>query len=87
VLAALVPGLTMATWERAGRRRQVSFAWWLTAGLVGVWFGWYWIGPLVRGLFFDPRRLISLAAFYSVTLFVFTVGWCLLTIARRRPLE
>jgi len=87
LLAALVPGLTTATWEWARGRRQVAFAWWLTAALVGVWFGWYWIGPRVQGLFFNPHRLLWLAVFYSATLLVFTAGWCLATVVRTQRRE
>jgi leader peptidase (prepilin peptidase)/N-methyltransferase len=84
VLAALVPGLTMVTWQWAKGRRQKSFAWWLTAAVVCVWFGWFWIGSLVQGLFFDPYRLLWLAVFFSATLLVFTVGWSLATVAQKQ---
>ncbi len=87
VLAALVPGLATVTWEWTRGRRQVSFVCWLIAALVGVWFGWYWIGPLVQGLFFDPRRLLWLAASYTATLLVFTIGWALATVARKERLD
>jgi leader peptidase (prepilin peptidase)/N-methyltransferase len=87
MLAALVPGLATVTWEWTRGRRPVSFAWWLTAALIGVWFGWFWIGPLVQGLFFNPRRLLWLAVFYAATLLVFTAGWCLATVARKQRLD
>jgi leader peptidase (prepilin peptidase)/N-methyltransferase len=82
LLAALVPGLSTMTWQWARGRRQTAFVGWLTAALVGVWFGWFWIGPLVQGLFFHPRRLLWLAVFPAATLLVFTAGWCLATLAR-----
>jgi leader peptidase (prepilin peptidase)/N-methyltransferase len=87
LLAALIPGLATATCEWKRGRRQVSFACWLTAAVTGVWFGWYWIGPLVQGLFFNPRRLHWLAVFYTTTMLVFTVGWCLATVARKPRLD
>jgi leader peptidase (prepilin peptidase)/N-methyltransferase len=57
-LLALIPGLTSATRQWVVQKRQhVSYSLWLALVLVPVWMGWYWIGPLVQGLFFDPTRL------------------------------
>ena len=77
VLLALVPGLPTAT------RRQVSLAWWLTAAVVAVWFGWFWIGPLVQGLFFNERRLLILPVVFTVLLLAFSFCLRRAALARR----
>jgi len=53
--------------------------------LVPVWMGWYWIGPLVQGLFFNPTRLLLFAVGCITGLLVLAV--CLrLSAARPTPL-
>ncbi len=74
ILLALVPGLTMATRQWARGRQQVSFVCWLTAAIVCVWFGWFWIGPLVQGLFFNPHRFLWLVVVYTASLCAFAAG-------------
>lgn len=74
-LLALIPGFGTAT------RRQVSFSWWLTAAVVAVWFGWFWIGPLVQGMFFKETRLLFLSAGYGMLAVVCAV-WARLLIKR-----
>jgi leader peptidase (prepilin peptidase)/N-methyltransferase len=84
VVAALlgsVPGLLTAA-RQAAKGRQASFAWWLTAAVVAVWFGWFWMGPLVQGLFFNASRLLLFAAGYTVSLLVFS--FCLRRVAFAR---
>lgn len=83
-MAALVPGLAMMTWEWGRGRRQVSFAGWLTAAVVGVWFGWYWIGPMVQGLFFNPQRLLWLAVVTTALLLAFAAGLRLAASVKKR---
>ena len=57
-LLALIPGLTSATRQWVVRKQhRVSYSLWLVLILVPVWLGWFWIGPLVQGLFVDPIRL------------------------------
>lgn len=75
VSLALIPGLLAAT------RRQVSFACGLTASIVAVWFGWFWMGPLVQGMFFDATRLLVLVAGYGILLVVCSV-WARLCIKK-----
>jgi leader peptidase (prepilin peptidase)/N-methyltransferase len=79
---ASVPGLlTAARQWRMGRR--VSFVVWLVGAIVGVWFGWYWIGPLVQGLFFNERRLLLFMVGTLLSLMMFAV--CLRGTVARTP--
>ncbi len=85
-LLGLIPGLLAVMLRRVVRRRQqVSFGVWLALALVPVWLGWYWIGPLVQGLFFNETRLLLLAVVYVGTLLVFAVGLRLAAVARLAP--
>jgi leader peptidase (prepilin peptidase)/N-methyltransferase len=59
VLAALL-GLLVGLPAEALRRTRGSFGLWLALAVVAVWLGWYWIGPLVQGLFFNATRLLYL---------------------------
>ncbi len=68
---ALVPGMMAAMRQWMEGRRQASFAVWLALAVVGVWFGWYWIGPLVQGLFFNETRLLLFVAGFTACLLVF----------------
>jgi leader peptidase (prepilin peptidase)/N-methyltransferase len=81
-LLALIPGLTSAIVQRVVWKRQhVSYSLWLTLILVPVWLGWYWIGPLVQGLFFDPTRLLLFAV--GCAAWLLALAACLrLTVAR-----
>ncbi len=87
VLLALLPGTFAVVRQRYSGRRQVSFAWWLTAAVVVTWFGWFWIGPLAQGLFFDERRLPLFAAVSIFVLLLTAVFVRLLVVARHSPRE
>ena len=82
-LLALLPGLTSAVWQWTVRRRsQVSYCLWLALTLVPVWLAWYWIGPLVHGLFFDGTRLLLFAIGCAAWLLVLAAGLRLAGAAR-----
>lgn len=61
-LLALIPGLIVAMlqWTRK-KQTRVSYGLWLALAVVPTWMGWYWIGPLVQGLFFNATRMLWLA--------------------------
>ncbi|HWG46204.1 MAG TPA: prepilin peptidase [Gemmataceae bacterium] len=61
-LLGLVLGWIWATL----RRRQVAYSVWLVLALTPVWLGWYWIGPVVQGLFFNETRLLLLVAVLAI---------------------
>jgi leader peptidase (prepilin peptidase)/N-methyltransferase len=85
-LLGLVPGLILATRQwAAGKRQQIAFSLWLALAVAGVCLGWYWIGPLVQGLFFNATRLALLAAVYVTLLAVFSMCLRLAAIARLVP--
>lgn len=71
MLLALLPGLATVTWQWRRGQRQASLVGWLTASVVCVWFGWYWIGPSLQGLFFNERRLLSLEVVTTAMLLAF----------------
>ena len=82
-LLALIPGLATATMQWIVKnRRQVSYGLWLALALVPVGLGWYWIGPLVQGLFFEGVRLILLLLGFICSLFAFAAGVRLAGVAR-----
>ena len=84
-LLGLIPGLIAATMQWAmWRRKVVSFSVWLALAIVAVWFGWYWIGPLVQGLFFNETRLLLLAAVFVGVLLAFAGVLRLTALARRQ---
>jgi leader peptidase (prepilin peptidase)/N-methyltransferase len=85
-LIGLVPGMIVATrqWSE-GNGKQMAFSVWLAVAVAGVVLGWYWIGPLVQGLFFNETRLLLLVAVYSTILAVFSVGLRLAAVARPMP--
>jgi leader peptidase (prepilin peptidase)/N-methyltransferase len=61
-LLALLPGLASAIRQWTVRKRShVSYCLWLVLALAPVCLSWYWIGPLVQGLFFDGPRLLLFA--------------------------
>jgi hypothetical protein len=65
----LLPGLfTGILW-----RKPATFSLWLGVAVVAVWFGWYWIGPLVQGLFFNATRLLFLLGATMAFLLVLAV--------------
>ncbi len=74
VLVGLVPGLIAAGVQRVVRRRsQVTFSLWMALAVAAVCLGWYWIGPLVQGLFFHASRLLLLTVGYGVGLVTFAL--------------
>ena len=84
-LLALLPGLTSAIWQWTVRKQsQVSYCLWLALTLAPVWLAWYWIGPLVQGLFFDGPRLLWFALGCAAWLLVLAAGLRLAGAARSR---
>jgi len=84
-LLALLPGLTSAIWQWTVRKRsRVSYCLWLALTLPPVWLAWYWIGPLVQGLFFDGSRLLWFAFVCAALLLVLAAGLRLAGAARSR---
>ena len=83
LLLGVVPAMVTAMQQRAEGRQQVTFARWLTAAVVVVWFGWFWIGPLVQRLFFNEQRMLFLAVGYTISLVVFSLLLRRVTRARR----
>lgn len=82
-LLALLPGLTSAIWQWAVRKSShVSYCLWLALALALVWLAWYWIGPLVQGLFFDGPRLLLFAIGCAAWLLVLAAGLRLAGVAR-----
>ncbi len=83
-LLALIPGLTTATlrWT-IQKRSRVSYALWLAPALMMVWLGWYWIGPLVQGLFFNCIRMLWFVIGCASLLFAFAA--CLRLASAARP--
>ena len=80
-LFGLVPGLiaAMRQWM-AGK--SIAFSMWLALAVAGVWMGWYWIGPLVQGLFFNPGRLLLFVVLGLTALLAFIACLRLLAVAR-----
>jgi leader peptidase (prepilin peptidase)/N-methyltransferase len=84
-LLALLPGLASATWQWTKRKQsRVSYCLWPAMTLVPVWLAWYWIGPLVQGLFFDRSRLLLFALGFAAWLLVSAAGLRLAGAARSR---
>jgi leader peptidase (prepilin peptidase)/N-methyltransferase len=82
-LFGLVPGLIEALWQWTGQRKpRIAIAFCLALAVAGVGLAWYWIGPLVQGVFFRPTRLVLLFAVWTVSLVVLSVGLRTATIAR-----
>ncbi|MGH7222527.1 MAG: prepilin peptidase [Gemmataceae bacterium] len=71
-LLGLIPGLIAATRQwMVGKR--IAFSMWLALAVAGVCLGWYWIGPLLQGLFFNEMRLLLLAVICPTSLLAFSV--------------
>jgi hypothetical protein len=68
-----------------GKGRPIDLSIWLAPAVAGVWLGWYWIGPLVQGLFFNETRLLLLVAVCIASLAVFSACLRLTAIARSAP--
>jgi leader peptidase (prepilin peptidase) / N-methyltransferase len=80
-LLGLVPGLIAATRQwMVGKR--IEFSRWLALAVAAVWLGWYWIGPLMQGLFFNPGRLLLFVVLGLASLFTFLACLRLLAGAR-----
>jgi hypothetical protein len=85
-LIGLIPGMIVATRQwTAGNRQQIAFSIWLAVAVVAVLLGWYWIGPLVQGLFFSETSLLLLVAVFATVLAVFSAGLRLAAISRPVP--
>ncbi|HTU93861.1 MAG TPA: prepilin peptidase [Gemmataceae bacterium] len=83
-LLALIPGLATATLQWTMRKRnRVSYGLWLAPALVAVWMGWYWIGPHVRGFFFDSPRMLWFAI--GCVSFLIAFAACLRLVGVARP--
>jgi leader peptidase (prepilin peptidase)/N-methyltransferase len=83
-LLGMIPGLIAAARQGVVRRRQVSFAFGLVPPVAAVWFGWYWLGPLVQGLFFNETRLLWLVAAFGAALLALAVCLRLAIVAASR---
>ncbi len=82
-LIGLVAALIVAARQVGrGKEGQTAFSLWLALAVVGVWLGWYWIGPLVQGLFFNALCLLLLAAVCVAMLVGFNVCLRRMAIAR-----
>lgn len=81
-LLALVPGLIAAMMQR---RRRVVFGFWLALAVAAVELGWYWIGPLVQGLFFNGTRLLLFASACVALPLLVSAYSALLNFGRRLP--
>jgi hypothetical protein len=85
-LLALIPGLASAIRQWTVRNRShVTYCVWLTLTLAPVWLAWYWIGPLVQGLFFDGPRLLLFAFGCAASLVALAAGLRLAGVARPAP--
>jgi hypothetical protein len=72
VIAGLI-GLLLGSLVQIAWRQRGAYGLSLAGAVVAVWFGWYWIGPLVQGLFFNSDRLRIMAEIIAVLLVVLAV--------------
>jgi leader peptidase (prepilin peptidase)/N-methyltransferase len=66
------------------RRQQMDFGLWVALAVGAVGLGWYWIGPLVQGLFFNQTRLLLFAALVAMSLLVLAAGLRFAAMVARR---
>jgi leader peptidase (prepilin peptidase)/N-methyltransferase len=85
-MIGLVPGMIGATRQAATKSEwPIAYSMWPALAVIGVLLGWYWIGPLVQGLFFNETRVLLLVTVYVATLAAFSVYLRLAGIARAVP--
>lgn len=82
-LLGLLPGL-IAAMRQWATKRKIAFSLWLALAVAGVWLGWYWIAPLLRGWLFNPRQLLLSAVLGLASLLGFAVFLRLAARARSR---
>jgi leader peptidase (prepilin peptidase)/N-methyltransferase len=70
VLVAVVVGLIVALLLGRWRDRLP----WLGVGIVVVWFGWAWIGPALRPVFFNPLLGLPLLAALALGIVIGPIG-------------
>ena len=70
ILVAVAVGGILAILLSRWRGRLSPFAVGLIVGLVAAWLGWFWIGPAVRPVFFQPSLGLPLLALLALA-FVF----------------
>lgn len=78
-LLAVIPMKAWAFIRRKKTDNSLAFGPGLAAGVVLCWFGWPWLGELVRAVFFDGLMMGVLGGF--VVFFLFVAGLFL----RRKP--
>ncbi|MCU0703709.1 MAG: prepilin peptidase [Fimbriiglobus sp.] len=78
-LLGIIPKFLWAMVRRRPFDNSLAFGPWLAAGVVTCWFGWPWLGELVRAVFFDG---LMMAVLGGLSLFGLLIAGLLL---RRKP--
>lgn len=80
-----VPVITLRFFWSLVRRRKfdnsLAFGPWLAAGVVTCWFGWPWLGELVRAFYFD---LLYIGVFVGISVVGMLIGGLVL---RQKPIS